>query len=199
MLQCVVTCTTDSFGARHAGGRRAHNTVVPTTFNTILRTCSVKRRCSLYTLEACHYFHYTKRTVPPQHRAGARGGGVLCGKELVHEVQKFVECDVVLVGLQCVAVCCSVLQCVAVCCSVLHCVAACCIVLQTVAVCCSVLQCVAVCQKIDEYDVVLVGLQCVAVRCRVLRCVAQRCSVIHFLQTVVMCCSVLQYVKNSRM
>jgi len=36
-------------------------------------------------------------------------------------------------GMQCVAVCCSVLQCVAVCCSVLQCVA----------VCCSVLQCVA--------------------------------------------------------
>jgi len=47
-------------------------------------------------------------------------------------------------GLQCVAVCCSVLQCVAVCCSVFQCVALCCSVLQCVAVCCSVLQCAAV-------------------------------------------------------
>jgi len=48
-------------------------------------------------------------------------------------------------GLQCVAVCCSVLQCVAVRCSVLQCAAVCCSVLQCVALCCSVLQGVAGC------------------------------------------------------
>jgi len=37
-------------------------------------------------------------------------------------------------GVQCVAVCCSVLQCVAVCCSVLQCVAVCCSVSQYFAV-----------------------------------------------------------------
>jgi len=40
-------------------------------------------------------------------------------------------------GLECVAVCCSVLKCVSVCCSMLQCG------LECVAVCCSVLQCVA--------------------------------------------------------
>jgi len=35
-----------------------------------------------------------------------------------------------LIGLQCVAVCCSVLRCVAVCCGVLQCVAVCCGVLR---------------------------------------------------------------------
>ena len=36
-------------------------------------------------------------------------------------------------GVQCVAVCCSVLHCAALCCSVLRCVAECCRVLQSVA------------------------------------------------------------------
>ena len=94
-------------------------------------------------------------------------------------------------GLDCVAVCCSVLQCVAVCCSVLQCVAVyglwllyvvfvavrhssllqcvavCCCALQCVAVCCSVLQCVAVFCSV---------LQCVAVCCIMLHCVARYCS-----------------------
>ena len=78
--------------------------------------------------------------------------------------------DYVVVGRQCVAVCCSVwLQCVAACCSVLQRVAACCSVLQRVAVCCSVLQ------RIASY---CSALQCVAVRCVVLRCVAVCCSVL---------------------
>jgi len=51
----------------------------------------------------------------------------------------------VLVCLQCVAVCCSVLQCVAVCCSVLQCVLVYCRVFQCSAECRSVLQRVAVC------------------------------------------------------
>jgi len=60
-----------------------------------------------------------------------------------------------IISVQCVAACCSVLQrvavrfsvlqCVAMHCSVLQCIGMCCSVLQCVAVCCSVLQCVAVC------------------------------------------------------
>ena len=91
------------------------------------------------------------------------------------------ECVLECVGLQCVAVCCSVLQCVAVCWSVLQCAAVCCSVsvytetsgrtkfthTHTQPLCdavwCSVLQCDAVCCSV---------LQCVALCCIVLHCVA---------------------------
>jgi len=75
-------------------------------------------------------------------------------------------------GLQCVAVCCSIL-------CVLHRVAVCCSVLQSAVVRCSV------CRSI------LRALQCVAVCFSMLKCIAVRHSV---LQCVAVCCSVLQYV-----
>ena len=88
-----------------------------------------------------------------------------------------------LLGIMCVALCCSVLlQCVAVyrsvlqrvlqcvlthvrrllditCVAVLQSVAECCRVLQCVAVCCSVLQCVAVCCSMMQCDAVCVIVQ----------------------------------------
>ena len=83
-----------------------------------------------------------------------------------------------LLGLRCVAVCCSVLQCVAVCCSVLQCVVVCCSVLQCVAVLSGAEYChdyllihtrVAVCRVVLQY---------VAVCCNMLQCVAVCCNAV---------------------
>jgi len=67
----------------------------------------------------------------------------------------------------------------------------CVIGLKCVAVCCSVLQCVAVVAVCDLNIVVSLDsrvLQCIAVCCSVLQCIAVCCSVLH---GVPLCCSVL--------
>jgi len=119
-------------------------------------------------------------------------------------------------GLQCFAVCYSVLQCVsvcccsangalmgtpgvAVCCSVLQRVSVCCSVngalsgAHGVAVCCSVLQCVLQCAAVCcRSNGALPGTPDVAMCCSVfsmLQCVAVCCIVLH---CVAVCCSVLQ-------
>jgi len=89
-------------------------------------------------------------------------------------------------GVQCVAVCCSVLQCVAVCCIVLHSVAVCCSesrlerCLSTMGP--GVLQCIAVCGSGSGLKKGLStlgsGVQCVAVCCSVLQYVAVCCIVL---------------------
>jgi len=105
-------------------------------------------------------------------------------------------------GMQCVAVCCSVLQCVAVrwsfgtvttvtsiflwACSVLQCVAVCCRLLQCVAVCCSELHCVAVCWSVGTANTMNTIFLWV---CNMLQGVAAYCNV---LQRIALCCSVLQ-------
>jgi len=103
----------------------------------------------------------------PTHRSGATRA------ETLRQLSR--QCCIQLVispaGVQCIAVCCSVMQCVVVCCSVLQCVAVCCSSCVSTAPfiwsshlqMCRVLQCVAVC---------CIVLQCVAVRCIVLQCVA---------------------------
>ena len=111
-------------------------------------------------------------------RGGVRtsvGQGLNCCKRLNWRV-----CDVfflhvcsVLLYVQCVAVCCSVLQCVAMWCSVLQRVTACCSVLQCVVVCCSV------CSVFEDNFIGMFVMHLssvVAVCCSVLQCVAVCCS-----------------------
>jgi len=82
-------------------------------------------------------------------------------------------------GMQCVAVCCSVLQCVAVCCSVLRCVVVCCGVSQCVAVCCRLLQCVVLC--CGSKNRFALGGKSISVQYRYVCC-----SVLHVLQCAVL-------------
>ena len=72
-------------------------------------------------------------------------------------------------GLQCVAVCCSVLRCVALCCTVLCRV---CWFMRDVSLLSRMLQCVAVCCSALQS-----GVACDAECCNVLQCVAVCCSV----------------------
>ena len=111
-----------------------------------------------------------------------------CHYWAVNWVTYFLYCSTLKarMGMQCVAMCCSVLRCEVVCCGVLRCVAVCCGVMRCVAVCRGVLRCVAVCCSV---------LQCVAVHrrdargCSVLQCAAVCCNVLHY---AAMFCGVLQ-------